>query len=179
VTSTVWHRENWGKNDGMTLSRLIARPLMSSMFIVGGINALKNSESLAQRAKPVLDRLVPKIEQVSGGLPVPTDGKLLVQVNGAVNIVAGAMLATGKAPRLSAVALAVSLVPTTLGGHRYWEESDPRVRANQRIHFFKNVSMLGGLVIAALDTEGRPSLAWRAKHQVAKAKGSVAELASR
>ena len=31
-------------------------------------------------------------------------------------------------------------------------------------HFFKNVSMLGGLLIAAVDTEGKPGLAWRAKN---------------
>jgi uncharacterized membrane protein YphA (DoxX/SURF4 family) len=33
----------------------------------------------------------------------------------------------------------------------------------QRIHFLKNVSMLGGLILAATDTNGRPSLGWRAK----------------
>ena len=44
------------------------------------------------------------------------------------------------------------------------EESDPGAKANQRIHFFKNVSMLGGLLIAGMDTEGKPGLAWRAKH---------------
>ena len=30
------------------------------------------------------------------------------------------------------------------------------MRAQQRIHFFKNVSMLGGLMIAAADTEAKP-----------------------
>jgi uncharacterized membrane protein YphA (DoxX/SURF4 family) len=55
------------------------------------------------------------------------------------------------------------MVPTTVAGHRFWEESDPTAKGNQKIHFFKNVSMLGGLIIAGLDTEGRPGLAWRAK----------------
>ncbi len=54
-------------------------------------------------------------------------------------------------------------MPTTAAGHRFWEESDKQARANQKIHFFKNVSMLGGLIIAGMDTEGRPGLAWRAK----------------
>ena len=86
------------------------------------------------------------------------------------------MLATGKAPRLSSFVLAVSLVPTTLGGHRFWEESDPQKKANQKIHFFKNVSLVGGLLLASVDTAGKPSLAWRAKHQAARAKDRVAQL---
>ena len=77
---------------------------------------------------------------------------------------AGLMLALGRFPRLSSALLAGSLVPTTLAGHRFWEEQDEMKRAQQRIHFFKNLSMLGGLMLAAVDTEGRPGLAWRAQH---------------
>ena len=38
-------------------------------------------------------------------------------------------------------------MPTTAAGHRFWEETDPEARANQQIHFFKNLSMLGGLIL--------------------------------
>lgn len=149
---------------GMTLTRLIARPMLASMFIVGGVNALKNTEAVAQRAKPVTDKVVPMLQKVAPGAPIPTDPKTLVRVNAGVHILGGLALATGRAPRLSALALAASIVPTTMAGHPYWEEGDPAVRANQRVHFFKNVSMLGGLLIAGVDTEGRPGVAWRARH---------------
>ena len=33
------------------------------------------------------------------------------------------------------------------------------------MHFFKNLGLLGGLILAALDTEGEPSLSWRAKRR--------------
>jgi hypothetical protein len=33
----------------------------------------------------------------------------------------------------------------------------------QRVQFFKNVSMMGGLLLAGVDTEGRPGVAWRAR----------------
>ena len=59
--------------------------------------------------------------------------------------------------------LAASLVPTTVAGHQFWNETDPAAKANQKIHFFKNLSMLGGLLLAAVDTEGRPGVAWRAR----------------
>lgn len=154
----------------MTVTRLLARPMLASMFVVGGVNALKNSETAAARAKPVTDTLVPLAQKVAPNAPIPTDPKTLVRINAATQIAAGLALATGRLPRLSALTLAATLVPTTAAGHRFWEESDPETRSGQRIHFFKNVSTLGGLIIAAVDTEGRPGLAWRAKHAAADVK---------
>jgi uncharacterized membrane protein YphA (DoxX/SURF4 family) len=39
----------------------------------------------------------------------------------------------------------------------------------QRVHFMKNLAMVGGLIIAATDHEGSPSLSWRAKRAARKA----------
>jgi uncharacterized membrane protein YphA (DoxX/SURF4 family) len=94
---------------------------------------------------------------------IDLEDETYVRVNGAVQVGAGLLLAVGKAPRLASTALAASLVPTTFAGHRFWEyEGDERQA--QEIHFMKNVGLLGGLILAAVDTEGRPGLAWRAKH---------------
>ena len=140
--------------------------MLASMFVAGGINSLKNTQAMADRAKPVIDTFVPMVQSVVPGAPIPTDPKTLVRVSGAVQVLAGLALATGRAPRLSSVALAATLVPTTFAGHRFWEETDPGSKANQRLHFFKNVSVMGGLLVAGVDTEGKPGLAWRAKHGV-------------
>ncbi len=160
----------------MPLVRLIARPMLSSMFIMGGYNSIKNSSYLAKRAEPVTEKLEPTVDKVTERLPVKLDSQQMVQLNGAVHVVGGLCLATGRAPRLAALALAATLVPTTFGGHRFWEEDDPQQKANQRIHFFKNVSMLGGLLLAAVDTEGKPSLAWQARSQARAARKRVGEL---
>jgi putative oxidoreductase len=61
---------------------------------------------------------------------------------------AGALLAVGVLPRLSALALAGSLVPTTLAGHAFWTFEDPALRKQQQIQFAKNVAMLAGLLYA-------------------------------
>jgi uncharacterized membrane protein YphA (DoxX/SURF4 family) len=159
----------------MTVSRLIARPMLASMFLVGGVNALRNADRFADRAKPVLDRLIPLVSKAAPQLP--TDPVTLVRVNAAVQVGAGLTLATGRAPRLSAGVLAASLVPTTLGGHRFWEEQDPATRSQQRVHFFKNVSMLGGLIIAAGDTEGRPGVVWRTRRAARDARREARQLA--
>ena len=150
----------------MTASRLIARPLLASIFVAGPVNALRNADGHAEKAKPVADRMVPVAQQVGQrvGVPVPTDAKTWVRINAGLQLLAALGLATGRAPRLSSVVLAGSLVPTTLAGHRFWEESDPAAKNGQRIQFFKNLSLLGGLVIAAGDTDGKPGVAWRARH---------------
>ena len=70
------------------------------------------------------------------------------------------LLAFGRVPRLSSAVLAASLVPTTFAGHRFWE-AEGAERERQKIQFAKNVSLVGGLILAAVDTEGytRPRLA--------------------
>jgi uncharacterized membrane protein YphA (DoxX/SURF4 family) len=70
------------------------------------------------------------------------------------------------------------LVPTTLAGHRFWEESDEKARSMQRIQFFKNLSMLGGLLLAAVDTDGRPSVSWRARRAASHAADKVSDVAA-
>ena len=161
----------------MSLSRLIARPMLSSAFVVGGINALRNAPALAAKSSPVTDRLVPLLKKVAPQAPIPSDPTVLVRVNAATQIAAGLTLATGRAPRLSSAVLATTLVPTTLGGHRFWEVDDSTSRTQQRLNFFKNLSLLGGLVIAAGDTDGRPGVAWRARRVARDARREAKHLA--
>jgi hypothetical protein len=95
---------------------------------------------------------------------VPERSEDAVKVNGAVQTVAGTLLGMGVMPRLAAAAIAASLVPTTLAAHRFWEENDPQERARQRIQFLKNLTMMGGLLLAAADTGDNPSLSWRRRN---------------
>lgn len=159
----------------MTVSRLIARPMLASIFIVGAANALKNASLPASKAAAVTDKVVPLAKKA--GIPLPEDPETLVKINAGVQIAAGLALATGRAPRLSAAVLAASLIPTTAAGHRFWEFEDPAQRTQQKLHFFKNVSVVGGLIIAAGDTEGKPGVAWRARHGVRDARREAKRLA--
>jgi uncharacterized membrane protein YphA (DoxX/SURF4 family) len=136
--------------------------MMSAMFIAGGLDALQHPGAKAPKAEKVAPAL-------ARPLGLPDDTTELVRINGAVQIAAGVLLTMGRLPRLAATTLAASLVPTTLAGHRFWEVTDKQERAAQRIHFLKNVAMLGGLILAATDLEGRPSLSWRARRVAARA----------
>jgi len=119
--------------------------------------------------------MISKASGMFGALP--DDPEMVVKINAGVQVGAGALLAIGRLPRLSAAVLAGSLVPTTLAGHPFWEESDPAKRAQQQIQFVKNASLLGGLILAAFDTDGAPSLGWRARRTVART-AKVASAAS-
>ncbi|MFC7547109.1 DoxX family protein [Plantactinospora sp. GCM10030261] len=144
--------------------RAVARAMLSGIFVINGARAVANPEPYVSRAKPVTDRVAPVLERTNPRLP--TDTASLVRVNGAVQLAAGLLLATGHLTRPAAAMLAGTLVPTTLAGHAYWTVDDPTQRMNHKIHFMKNLSVLGGLLLAAADTEGRPSLRWRAGHAV-------------
>lgn len=148
----------------MTLIRLVARPMLASMFFVGAVNSLKDTEGAAKRAQPVADKITRAAHSVAPTLPIPKDPATLVRINAGTQILAGLGLATGRAPRLSAFTLAATLVPTTWAGHPFWREHDPVARSQQKTHFFKNVSMMGGVLLAGVDTAGRPGVAWRARH---------------
>jgi putative oxidoreductase len=156
----------------MSLSRAIARPLLSSMFVYGGLDALQHPESKVKTAEPVAGPIAERIPHLT------TDTETLIRINGAVMVGAGVLLATGKFRRLASAALIASLVPTTYAGHRFWEESDDVSKAQQRIHFLKNMGLLGGLILAALD-EGRPSWSWRAKGTARRAQRASRQLSSR
>jgi uncharacterized membrane protein YphA (DoxX/SURF4 family) len=152
------------------LVRRIARPLLASSFIYGGIDTLRNPQSRVPGARPVVEQIA---EQADKQLPVqvPRDVEMWVKVDAGVKVGAGLLFALGKFQRLSALALSASIVPTTLAGHRFWEHDDPKERFGQTSHFLKNAGLLGGLLFAAVDTQGKPSVGWRAR----RAAGAVAE----
>jgi len=155
--------------------RAVARVFLSAVFIRGGIQTFNNPDRAVAQAKPVTDRLTPTLQKAG----LPTDPRTLVRANAAAQVAAGVLLATGKAPRPAALVLAGSVVPTTLAGHRYWEHDDPAQKAQHRNHFLKNLGLLGGLLLAALDTEGRPSMVWRAGHAVEHAQDALDRAGSR
>ena len=143
----------------MSISRRIARPLLASMFIAGGLDAIQSPESKVKAAAAVTEPLKTRFPAL------PEDNATLVRLNGMVQVGAGGLLAIGKFRRLASWALVASVIPTTYAGHRFWEEVDDETRAQQRVHFLKNLGLLGGLILAATDTEGAPSLGWRARRR--------------
>jgi putative oxidoreductase len=131
----------------MGLIHRMGRSLLAPMFVTGGLDAIRNPESKQNKAEVVTG-------PITETLGLPDETPMLVRVNGAVQVVGGVLLGMGKLTRIAAFALAASLIPTTLAGHRFWEETDPKSKATQRIHFLKNTAMLGGLLLITTDKDG-------------------------
>lgn len=151
--------------------RTIARPLLASAFLARGVEALQRPGARIPTAQRFSDA-------VAGPLGQPPDAELLVRVNGAVMAGAGALLAMGKLPRMAGVALAVTMVPGAAFGHRFWEESDPQTREAEKQRFYTDLSLLGGAVLAAVDTAGSPGLVWRTRN-AARVAGLQTRVAAR
>ena len=97
----------------MSLLRLVGRPMLASMFVSGGLNTLRAPEEVAPVAEPVAQPVTERVEAL------PDRTEQLVRLNGAVQVVAGLLLGSGRLPRPAALAIAATLVPTTLAGHRF------------------------------------------------------------
>lgn len=140
----------------MTVVRRIARPMLAAIFVTSGLDALLHPTERAKTAAPLVSKL-------AGPLNLPDDPELMVRANGATMVAAGAMLATGTFPRVAALALAGTLVPTTYSAHAFWTVKDPAAKAQQKVHFLKNIGLLGGVLLASVDTAGKPGLAYRTR----------------
>ncbi|HCG56087.1 MULTISPECIES: DoxX family protein [Brevibacterium] len=127
---------------GSSLLQTAGRVLTSPIFITGGYSALTNPGGRVAAASPTLDAIREYVPIL------PEDDELLVRANGGLQLLAGTTMALGIKPRLSALALAGSLVPTTLAGHAFWD-MDGADAAAHKTHFSKNVAALGGLLLVA------------------------------
>ena len=107
----------------------LAEVLIALVFLLGGLSTWRNPQ--------------PRAAQLAKfGLPLPT---VLVRLNAAVMLVAGAALALNIEAALASAVLAIVLVPTTVVGHAFWM-AEGNARQEQLAHFIKNVAVLGGLV---------------------------------
>ncbi|MGW6623004.1 DoxX family protein [Nocardia sp. NPDC055002] len=153
--------------------RRIARALLGTTFVAAGVNGLMNQKPRAAAANALA-------EKGRTGLPdalaarVPDDPSQFVRVNSAVQVVGGLLLASGRAPRPAALVLAATVVPGTVTEQDFWAENDPDRRAVKRVGFLKDLGLLGGLMIAAADTEGKPSLGWRARRAFSREEPRIA-----
>lgn len=145
--------------------------MLSAVFISRGVEALRSPKPAAQSTQNTLDGLSKLPDPVSTNLP--SDAETVARINAAVQIGGGLLLATGKLPRFASAALALTVVPGSLGGHNFWNESDPQRKADERRAFVTDISLIGGLIIAAVDTEGKPSLGWRGRRAARKAAEAV------
>ncbi len=60
-----------------------------------------------------------------------------------------------------------------MAGICFGPKSDPQRKAEQRRALLTDLSLLGGLIIAAADTAGKPSLGWRGRRAAGRLSEAV------
>jgi uncharacterized membrane protein YphA (DoxX/SURF4 family) len=167
------------------LLRRIARPLFASWFLTEGIDAVRHPAPHVEVARDALGRATALVPDGSLGpleryrRPSERDLTLLVRAHGAATAVAALLLATGRAPRTAALALAGLTLPLAAAdapeGHRphlphprrtqtAQDAADKAEKHERRRRFVRSLALTGGALIAAADTAGRPGIAWRVEH---------------
>ncbi len=114
----------------------IAEVLLAFIFVAGGLSTLRNpglrAEQIARFRFPFAD--------------------LSVRVNAVFMVIAGVALALNFHASIASASLAALLVPTTIFGHAFWLERGA-ARQAQMAHFFKNLGLLGGLLLVTVIAE--------------------------
>ncbi len=117
---------------------LVARALMSSVFLVAGIRKLM-----------IWGPQVAYFTKL--GFPAP---EFFTVVSIVIEIGAGLALFVGWRTKWAAWVLALFVLVATFMAHRFWE-FDASQMANQMNHFLKNMAIIGGLAFVANFGPGR------------------------
>ena len=117
------------QNNVQNSAALAGRILLALLFITSGFAKLTGYEGTAGYMQ-------------SAGLPLVN---LLLPLAILVELGGGLALAFGWKARISAAALFLFLIPTTVIFHAYWAAPADQVMM-QQINFWKNVSIMGGML---------------------------------
>jgi uncharacterized membrane protein YphA (DoxX/SURF4 family) len=71
--------------------------------------------------------------------------KLAVWFSGLLLLIGGVTIVLGSWTNFGIYALILFFIPVTFQMHAFWKETDPSVKANQKISFMKNMAVLGAL----------------------------------
>ena len=110
---------------------LLGRIILGGYFIQNGYNHLKNAGSLTGYAQ-------------SKGVPMP---KASVILSGLMLLLGGLGILLGLYVYESILLLVVFLLGTLWKMHRYWEATDPMMRMGEQINFYKNLALIGALLM--------------------------------
>ncbi|MDR1265232.1 MAG: DoxX family membrane protein [Propionibacteriaceae bacterium] len=162
----------------MNLLRFLGRGLLASYFVGHGWSVWRHPQAAAQDASPVLQslqRLAARLPSDSVGRLMPQQPEGFVRLHAGLEIAAGLLLATGWARRPAALLLVGSQALRVAAGNPA-QRSD-RGAGLVSPELGRDLALLGACLIEALDTQGRPSLSYRARQHRSQLKADRARTA--
>ncbi|QPK84123.1 DoxX family membrane protein [Corynebacterium qintianiae] len=152
--------------------RKLARPMLASVYVIDGVETVVNPSAHRESAESVLKKLRSVVPAPYRAY-LPSSPETAAQVVGGVKAGAGSLFALGKAPRTAATLLAATAIPSVIGRHAFWEATNEEEKTRRRNGAVTDVALLGGILLASVDTAGNPGLQWRAKNAARVAKKNV------
>ncbi|MEX5270056.1 DoxX family membrane protein [Kocuria sabuli] len=157
----------------MSIVRRIARPLLATGYVANGVESFRNSSRAAQHLAPAASAAAKAFPQAAPALQNPA---VVAQGLAAAQIGAAVLFGLGRLPRLSAGVLLTTSALNAYADYRAAEADTAEQKADRRTTAFKNASLVGAVMLAAVDTEGNPSLLWRAEHLAGDVRKSASKL---
>ncbi len=149
--------------------RSLARPLLASWFVYGGVRDALEPQARTAAAEPIVGPLLK-----DAGVEVPVE--TLVRVHSAATAATAAVLAISKTPRTAGVALTGLAAVTVATGAPFWRLPEGEERDAALDQFLKNLSLLGGAMLAASAGHSAGHIKRKKAHKAkAKAKAAKAE----
>lgn len=115
--------------------------------VVLGLYLLKNAYAHFTRTKTMA--------AYAGSKNVPSP-VLAVVVAGLLLLIGGVGILLGRFIEWSVLALVFFFIPVTFTMHRYWKETDPSMKAIQSVNFYKNLAVLGAVLMLLIIREPWP-----------------------
>ena len=129
---------------------LISRVLLSAVFIVYGYLAFADVKAWLNFNQSALKRF---FDMVAGGIAPPTWFGYLIAT---IQLVGGLAILVGFKARWAAYAFVVYLVLVDFFAHNFWDMQGAG-RGSNMAHFYKNLAIMGGFLLLALQGAGRYS----------------------
>ncbi|WP_087485508.1 DoxX family membrane protein [Brachybacterium massiliense] len=155
----------------MALVRRIARPLLAAPFIFEGVRTALRPEREIDVYPEAFDAVDSAIGKTSA--PGFLDVRTVVRATGVVAAGAGVLYATNRCPRAAAAALLVTTSVGWAGRKRIWElRGEELTQEVQSI--LTDAGLIGGVLLAVVDHDGKPSLGYRANSFIERSQKKAA-----
>jgi uncharacterized membrane protein YphA (DoxX/SURF4 family) len=115
----------------MQYAFLLGRIIFSLFFLQSAFNHFKNADAMAGYA-------------AAKKVPAP---KLAIIGSGVLLLIGGVSTLLGIYPCIGIAALVLFLLPVSFTMHNYWAAADPMQKMNDRVNFWKNMTLIGALLM--------------------------------
>lgn len=155
----------------MALVRRIARPLLAAPFVVEGVRTVLRPEREIDVCPEAFESVDSTLAKSSA--PDFVDARTILRASGAVAAGAGLLYAANRCPRAAAATLLLTTSVGWAGRKKVWELRGEE-RAQEIRSIVTDAGLLGGVLLAVVDHDGKPSLGYKANEFVERSQKKAA-----